>query len=400
MKKNLLWAALVMASVFVGCSNDEDLLQSEQNYEKGTATIVAGTTQQYIRGFGGANIIGWTTDLTEDQRVKAFSNWSGIGLSILRVRVSPNSADWASNVTTMEKCKYYGGSVIASSWTAPAAMKSSNSLIGGKLNASSYAAYAAHLKAFNTAVGGVLAISPSNEPDWVTDYESMNNTATELGAFIAQQGANCGTAVMGPESLGMVSSYTTSCNSAAGANLKYICGHIYGATPYTINLGKEVWMTEHITDSNDANIWSGAINTAKEIHDCMNAGWSMWVHWYIRRSYGLIDESGNITKRGWVVANFARYIRPGFTKVSCTANPTSGVYVTAYKNGASLVVVAINQNASATYQAFSFSGVSATGFNRYKTTSAVNLEADSFTVSGSSFGINLPASSVTTLVSY
>jgi glucuronoarabinoxylan endo-1,4-beta-xylanase len=76
------------------------------------------------------------------------------------------------------------------------------------------------------------------------------------------------------------------------------------------------------------------------------------------------------------------------------------VYVTAYKKGTQLVVVAINQNATATYQPFSFNGISASGFNRYKTTSTENLAADSFTVSGSSFGINLPASSVTTLVSY
>jgi glucuronoarabinoxylan endo-1,4-beta-xylanase len=399
MKNNLFICALA-ALMFIGCSKEEDLQVIEPLQEKGTATIAAGSVQQYIRGFGGANIVGWTGDLTEDQRKKAFSNWSGIGLSVVRVRVSPNSSDWAKEKATIDLCKYYGGSAIASAWTAPASMKSNGSLIGGKLNASSYSAFASHLRAFNTAVGGVMAISPSNEPDYVTDYESMNNTATELGTFIAQQGANCGTAVMGPECLGMNKSYTTTANSAAGANLKYICGHIYGATPYALNLGKEVWMTEHITNTKDANVWANAFPTAKEIHDCMNVGWNMWVFWYIRRSYGLIDESGNITKRGWIVANYARYIRPGFNKVACTANPTSGVYVTAYKKGTQLVVVAINQNATATYQPFSFNGISASGFNRYKTTSTENLAADSFTVSGSSFGINLPASSVTTLVSY
>jgi glucuronoarabinoxylan endo-1,4-beta-xylanase len=85
---------------------------------------------------------------------------------------------------------------------------------------------------------------------------------------------------------------------------------------------------------------------------------------------------------------------------SCTANPTSGVYVTAYKSGSKIVIVAINQNAAITYQPFTIGGATVAGFNRYRTTSSANLTADNFTVSNGSFGINLPASSITTLVSY
>jgi glucuronoarabinoxylan endo-1,4-beta-xylanase len=141
------------------------------------------------------------------------------------------------------------------------------------------------------------------------------------------------------------------------------------------------------------------MNAAKEIHDCMNAGWAAYVWWYIRRSYGPIDESSNITKLGYVMAQFARYVRPGYSKISCTANPTTGVYVTAYKSGSKIVIIAINQNSAITYQPFSIGGVTVAGFNRYRTTSSANLTADSFTITGGSFGINLPASSVTTLVS-
>jgi glucuronoarabinoxylan endo-1,4-beta-xylanase len=279
-------------------------------------------------------------------------------------------------------------------------MKDNNSTINGKLKTGSYSAYASHLKSFNTAVGGVFAISVTNEPDWAPDYESMNNTAAEIGNFISQQGANCGTAIMGPEPLGMNKTFITTCNSAAGANLKYICGHIYGTTPYNLGLGKEVWMTEHYVDSSiSGNDWPTAMKEAKEIHDCMNAGWSMYVWWYIRRSYGLIDESGNITKNGYVMAHFSKFVRPGYSKISCPANPTTGVYVTAYKSGSSVVIVAVNQNSSDTYQDFSINGLTVTGFNRYKTTSGSNLAADSITVSGNSFGVTLPANSITTLKS-
>ena len=398
MKKYLFLLSFI--AMVAGCKKQETALPESTNQLKGTATINAGTVQQYIRGFGGASIRGWIPDLTAAQSTKAFSPTNGIGLSVLRVRISPNSGDWAAEKPTIDAAKSNGAMVIASAWTAPASMKDNNNLIGGKLKSSSYAAYATHLKNFNTTVGGVSAISITNEPDWVTDYESMNNTASEIGAFISQQGGNIGTKVMGPESLNMNQSFTTTCVNAAGANLSYICGHIYGSSPYVLNLGKEVWMTEHFTNTNSANGWPDALGVGKEIHDCMNAGWNMYVWWYIRRSYGFLDESGNVTKRGYVMAHYAKFVRPGYNKISCTANPTPGVYVTAYKNSSNkLVVVIVNQNASVTYQPFSYSGISPTGFTRYKTTSSSNLVQDNFTVSGGSFGINLPAQSMTTLVS-
>jgi glucuronoarabinoxylan endo-1,4-beta-xylanase len=232
----------------------------------------------------------------------------------------------------------------------------------------------------------------------------MHGTATEIANFVAAQGDNCGAPIMAPEPLNMDQTFinTYLSNATAKSKTLFVCGHIYGKTPYNLgSIGKSVWMTEHYTNSSiSGNDWGNAMTAAKEIHDCMNAGWAAYVWWYIRRSYGPIDESSNITKLGYVMAQFARYVRPGASKISCTANPTSGVYVTAYKSGSQIVVVAINQNSAETYQPFSVSGATIAGFNRYRTTSASNLAADNFTISNGSFGINLPASSVTTLVSY
>ncbi|MDQ5928442.1 MAG: glucuronoarabinoxylan endo,4-beta-xylanase [Bacteroidota bacterium] len=416
MKTKIISMICAVAVMLTSCSKENELTavqNSEATNSNGNtsisitskvspnATINAGTVQQYIRGFGGANIRGWIADLTTDQRVKAFSTTDGIGLSVLRVRISPNSSNWAAEKATIDAAKSYGASIIASSWTAPASMKDNNNLIAGKLNSSSYAAYAQHLKDFNTAVGGVMAISPSNEPNITVTYESMKMTAPEVASFVAAQGTNCGTKIMAPEPYNMDATFINSylSNATAKANTSYIAGHIYGVNPSLNNFGKEVWMTEHITDTNDANIWTGAMNTAKEIHDCMNVGYSMYTWWYIRRSYGLLDESGNVTKRGYAMTHFAKWIRPGYNKISCTANPTAGVYLTAYKSGTKMVVVAINTNTEIVYQPFSYSGITVTGFNRYKTTSTENLVADTFTVSGGSFAINLPASSITTLVS-
>lgn len=415
MKKRIASLLLISVLTFTSCSKDEESAVIENTTtEKDTkptnltgkvsanATIEPSSVQQYIRGFGGANIRGWVADLTASQKVKAFSTTDGLGLSVLRVRISPNSSDWTAEKGTIDAAKSYGATIIASSWTAPASMKDNNNLVAGKLKTSSYAAYAQHLKNFNTTVGGVAAISPINEPNINVSYESMELTASEVANFVAAQGDNCGTKIMAPEPFNMNTTYinTYLSNTTAKNKTSYIAGHIYGANPTYVNFGKEVWMTEHITDTNDANIWTGAMNTAKEIHKCMVAGYSMYTWWYIRRSYGLLDENGNITKRGYAMAHFSRWIRPGFNKVNCTANPSSGVYITAYKKDNKLVIVAINDNSEITYQPFSYSNISITGFNRYQTTSSSNLAASNIAVSGGNFGINLPASSITTLVSY
>jgi glucuronoarabinoxylan endo-1,4-beta-xylanase len=362
-----------------------------------TVSIDANTIQQTIQGYGGASILAWEADLTGDQRTKAFSPSSGIGLSILRVMVPTSNSSFAAEKPTIDAAKSYGAKVVATAWNAPSSM-----MTGTHLNTSSYAAYAAYLSSYNTAVGGVYAISPFNEPNY-TGSGWMEATATEVANFIAAQGNNCGAPIMAPEPFNMDQTFinTYLSNSTAKANTSFVCGHIYGKTPYNLgSIGKSVWMTEHYTNSSvSGDDWSNAMTAAKEIHDCMNAGWAAYVWWYIRRSYGPIDESSNITKLGYIMAQWARYVRPGYSKISCTSNPSTGIYVTAYKSGSKLVVVIVNQNSAITYQPFTLSGISVSGFNRYVTTSSSNLSANSFTISGSSFGINLAASSVTTLVS-
>jgi glucuronoarabinoxylan endo-1,4-beta-xylanase len=394
MKKNL-FACLIAAMVLLGCSKEEEV---DQQVEKGTATIAAGTVQQTIHGFGGASILTWISDLTSDQRTKAFSTTSGIGMSMLRVMVPTSSSNFAREKPTIDAAKSYGANVIATAWNAPASM-----MDGSYLKTSSYADYAAHLKAFNTAVGGLYAISPWNEPNLANDW--MKATATEVANFVAQQGSNCGAPIMAPEPFNMDQTFinTYLSNATAKSKTSFVCGHIYGKTPYNLgSIGKPVLMTEYYTNSSvSGNDWPNAMTAAKSIHDCMNSGYGAYVWWYIRRSYGCIDESSNITKLGWVTAQYARFVRPGYSKVSCTANPTSGVYVTAYKSGSKLVVVAINTNSSSTYQPFSISGLTVSnGFKKYVTSSSKNCAyVNDVPVSNNTCGISMDASSVTTLVS-
>lgn len=401
MKKILL--IIISFLLVIGCKEKNVVDENFTKTLKVTVTINASIVQQTIRGYGGAVILGWQSDLTDVQRLKAFDPTNGLGLSVLRVRISPNSSDWAANKTTIDYAKSKGAIVIASAWSAPAYMKDNNSLIGGKLKTTAYADYANHLKSFCNTVGGVSAISPVNEPNITVDYESMQMTASEVAAFVAAQGSNCGAPIMAPEPFNMSSTYINEycSNSTAKSKTSYICGHIYGVSsnPPAINQGKEVWMTEHITDTGDPNNIDNALKTGLEIQRCMNVGYSLYAFWYIRRSYGLIDENGNVTKRGYVVGHFSKWVRPGYQKISCTFNPQSNVYVTAYKSGTKLVIVIVNLNSSDLYQDFSLSGITVIGFNRYRTTASSNFANDNFNISGSTFGIMLPAKSITTLIS-
>ncbi len=405
---NRIFVSMSVSILLLGCKKQTAGVTSQTNSSpkadtSATAAVIdASMAQQNINGFGGADIIDWTGDLTTAQRDTAFSPASGIGLSIVRVRVPVDSSEFTQARATIEACKSYGGFAIASVWSAPAWMKSNDSTIGGTIKTTSYSDYAAYLKAFNKAVGGLAAISPTNEPNITVTYESMEMTATEVADFVAAEGDSCGAPIMAPEPFNMDQTYISTylSNDSAKSKTTFIAGHIYGATPYSLPVDKPVWMTEHYINSNiSGNDWPNAMKVAKEINDCMNAGWSAYVWWYIRRSYGPISESGNIQKLGYAMAQYARYIRPGYTKISCTENPSTDIYATAYKSGSRIVVVVINQNSSDVYLPFNLKGTTVSGFTKYTTNSSSNLVPGNFLIPGGVFAISLPSMSITTMVS-
>ena len=92
-------------------------------------------------------------------------------------------------------------------------------------------------------------------------------------------------------------------------------------------------------------------------------------------------------------------MRPGWVRIGVTANPQSGVYVTAFKNASTgdFAIVAINQNGSGTAQTVNLSGFTAPSVVPWVTSASLNLAAQSsVTISGGAFSYTLPADSVTT----
>ncbi|HUI29390.1 MAG TPA: glucuronoxylanase [Candidatus Acidoferrales bacterium] len=374
-----------------------------------SANIDLNNTQQIIRGFGAANIVGWRPDMTPAQIQTAFGDGDGqVGLTIMRLRIPPDSTEFGIDVPSALSAEALGVTVIATPWTPPAWMKINDNLVGGYLDPNEYAAYAAHLKAFadtmkNNGVS-IYAISVQNEPDAQVVYESCFWNATQFLSFMKHYAPSVGVPVFMPESESFDHQFSDSTlnDPVACANVALIGGHLYGNTnlgyPLAIAKGKELWMTEYLlTDTS----WAAVLGTAKQINDCMNAQMSAYIWWYIVRYYGPIAETGNApTKRGYVMSQYARFVRPGFYRVSATANPQSNVYVTAYKNSSKVVIVALNMDTSAVSQTFTMQNGSAATFTPYVTSVNVNcVQGRVDTVSSGYFTTTLEPSSVTTFVS-
>nr|WP_255719384.1 glycoside hydrolase family 30 beta sandwich domain-containing protein [Pelomonas sp. P8] len=255
---------------------------------------------------------------------------------------------------------------------------------------------------------GLYAISIQNEPDWAPAYESCQWTGAQFVSFLQGQGSRFGSLkVIAPESLGFNKSLSDPMLNDATAvqHVDIIGGHLYGTTPSDYPLarskGKELWMTEHYTDNTDANNWTAALPVAQELHRSMVSNYSAYVWWYIRRSYGLLTEDGAISKRGLVMSQYAKYVRPGDVRIAATEKPYSDVYVTAYKNSAGkIVVVAVNTGSSQRQLVLTLQAGSATSFAKTRTTATNSNEyAGTYAVSGGKATAYIDPSSVNTFVS-
>ncbi len=150
-------------------------------------------------------------------------------------------------------------------------------------------------------------------------------------------------------------------------------------------------MTEHFTDDHhSADEWPLALGVATEIHRCMEANYSAYIWWYVRRFYGLIGENGNITKRGYVMSQFSKFIRPGYRRVD----------VSAYKTDSTIVIVAVNRNPGPAEIDFKIENGLVDTLAIYTSSASKNVEAGGIVMSGSGlFSAILDAQSITTFTS-
>jgi O-glycosyl hydrolase len=414
-----------------------------------------GSTYQTIRGFGGSTA--WLGQLTTQQATALFSPTNGLGLSILRVRIDPEgsaSSNWVTGEWTTESMNAAEAEsanpnaiVFASPWTPPVSMKTSSAsqpyysgsascspgpgYCGGYLDPSNYPAYAGYLEDFvnyfaNNGVN-LYAISMQNEPDYSAEngenYESCSWTPQQMDAWVASLTANgatnpISTKLIMPESYNFnpAQSNPTLADPKAAGNVSIVAGHLYGVAPsYATNAeaaGKDVWMTEHyLLPAGSQPAIGDALALAEEIHNSMTVGnYNAYVYWWIWDNpndginYGLINSSTTSpapTYYGDAIGQFSEFIQPGYVRVSATANPVSGIYVSAYTQSspAHYVIVAINANTSSESLTFVLNNGTVTSLTPYETSSTATIEAQSaVSVSSGQFNYTLPAQSIITFV--
>ncbi|MGD0077673.1 MAG: hypothetical protein ABSB91_03490 [Sedimentisphaerales bacterium] len=344
-----------------------------------TVNVNLNDANQTIRGFGGMNFPRWTSGgLTVGQVDTAYGNGPGqIGLTIMRIDIPPSQSDWSGEVSAAARAVSDGAIIFATPWSPPASMKTNNSTVDGELSTASYGDFANWLTDFADYMSSngapLYAVSVQNEPDWLPSYESCGYTADQMRAFLDSSASVIPIKVMGPEKTGFDLNYVSTV--AASPECDIVAIHLYGGGGYFSYPGKEYWMTEHYTNSGiSGNVWPDALDAGIEFHTCLTQyNMNAYVWWYIRRSYGFLDESGIITKRGYCMSHFAKFVRPGYVRVDATTSPASGVYVSAFKSDANLVIVAINRNSSSNDVTFSLSGGTAGSFTKYQTASDTNL---------------------------
>lgn len=372
--------------------------------------IYLSNKKQIIRGFGGVNMPGWISDLTPAQADKAFGNGNDqLGFTILRIRVPNDTLQFYREVNTAKRAISHGAIVIASPWSPPAYMKTNNNIVGGRLDTAFYDEYADHLLRFARYMADndapLYGISVQNEPDITVTYESCDWSASEIKSFIIQQGAKFDEInLIAAESFNFNRDMTDPIlnDPLAEPYVDIIGGHIYGAGlkdyPLAREKGKDVWMTEHLdTDTTYAKV----LETGKEIHDCMIANFNAYLWWYIKRFYGPMNDAGNITKRGYIMSQFSKFVRPGYSRVEATPIPYSNVYTTVFTNDTSVVIVVVNKNTTPTTLNFAPAGQidNISSYSIYTTSKTKNLNYDGVvSVNSNVFSLTFDGESVTTLV--
>lgn len=334
----------------------------------------------------------------------SWSTWSTVSV---QVQIPQGSGNTVRLVTTGTEGPNID-SVRATGWTESGNAK--------RLRYDSYGAYAQHLQDFVTFMAGngvnLYAISVQNEPDYAHEWTAW--TSAEIRRFMRDFAGRISTRVIAPESFTYAKSLSDPIldDPQALANMDILGAHLYGTSyadfPYPKfqqqGKGKELWMTEVYypnSESGSGNRWPESLDVARHIHHAMtDAEFQAYVWWYIRRGYGPMQENGTISKRGAAMAQFSKYVRPGAVRITTTANPRQGVYVSAYQNtDGKVVVVAVNQSTTRVAQPITVRGTSTSRVTSITTDAGRTLaQQTGIGLSNGTFTGTLPAQSVTTFV--
>jgi glucuronoarabinoxylan endo-1,4-beta-xylanase len=395
------------------------------------------STLQKISGFGVSSA--WASSYSNASHADSlWSTTTGAGLTLLRIRYGDGLAiakSAASYGATVWMTPWGTGTNGATGGTYTTTQTNPNGCTGSMPVLTNATGLASALVTWvnNAKTQGVpiYAVSAGNEPDSCGINSTTSYSAAQLATWIETLGpamADISVKIMAPETMNWYGfpSYFTAIQNDANA-YKYVsifAGHRYGLGPDSTNAAvvaankaiaadttKEYWETEVDTgtasgDSTGDGIAS-ALLMAKQMHaDLTVANLNAWHLWWLYNASGnggcLFDTTTKVwTKRLWVLGNYARFVRPGFKRVSTSGTVPSGVLLSAYTNPAdgTVAIVATNNNTSATNLSVFITGAAPCSMTPYVTSASDSLTAKSaLTVSGARFTFSLGSQSVTTFV--
>jgi O-glycosyl hydrolase len=376
--RNILFVG-ILVFVLAGCASKPAQDAGNPNV---VITVDTSVRYQYVRGFGGM-YVGWGNfpNTTAADTELMYNPDTGLALNILRIMIMPQNTDidvmmnqlvkgdrpdYYENVKIVNK---YGGYVLASPWSPPAAWKNNNSLDGhGRLLKRYYQQYADYLSSFARHMldngAPIYAVSIQNEPNYEVGYDGCLWSPTDMRDFFKQVGRftegvkGFGGGVEIPSVLTMngESANHPNINDAAlndpvsRAVIDIIGRHTYGDRQirYARALDhptdpKEVWMTEHnINSGSDAGypndskwdyVWKllNDIDLSIRLNDE-----SAFIWWAAKRFYSFIGDGqrgtaeGVIQPRGYAISHYAKFANETYRVAVTASNISSGDFNTNY----------------------------------------------------------------------
>jgi O-glycosyl hydrolase len=318
----------------------------------------------------------------------------------------------------------------------PGWMKDNNSYAnGGHLRAQYYSEFSHILvdmvKEFKRQTGlDMYAVSLQNELAFSEPYGSCIFTPNEWRDLIKVAGPLFSTEIpntrlFGPECMGTmtgygggVQDYVPPVVADAGARpyLDVIAVHSYvngvapdyGSAPgwtdiatYSAGVGLPTWMTETSGIATGGDVWSNAMDFAKQLFLGLKYGHiSLWSWLNIAGPTPYDDgflSNGAPTNLYFGARHYYHFVRPGAHHVACTSNDANVLAIAfTQTTPAGLTVILINNGTAATSATLSGAGIPAL-YHVYQSSASARGVNGANVASGAA--LNLPASSITTLYS-
>jgi glucuronoarabinoxylan endo-1,4-beta-xylanase len=367
------------------------IIQSRTDIFAATGKVKAKETHQTMEGFGAS--IAWADDqLTSHPKKAEIYDYlfNDLGLDILRLRniYRNNPTNFAPTIAEIVETMYALSpkrpTILLSSWSPPANLKSNNSENGGgnatlkKVDGQFvYGAFAKYwvdaLSAYKSIGVEPDFIGLQNEPTYDATWESCRFEATENSTvagykqaldsvYYALQQANLSSKIIGPEVHGI--GYSTFQNYAGQFNHGHLDGYAYhlyhgesdnvsdnhNPDLFKTNLSnvaktspsKPIFQTEY-----DRGDW---FNTVWLMHNCLvNGDVSAYLWWELVWGTGgkpLIEmqsTSYTLTKYYWAFRQYSKYVDSGWKRVT-TEVDTDSLRMSAFidPDGKKLTLVILN----------------------------------------------------------